>query len=173
MIALSRETSNISNAESSYEIRTRCHADCHADIKARPLPGPMMLHHPVMPRRHKPVIFVCGDSTAKNSGTGKNGSPVAGWGTPIAEFFDSNKAVVNNVGHAGRSSMTYYNGDWPNVLPKSAPAILFSSFSASTTAARPMESATMSVKGPAARCSTPMAGTCRKWPPMLRQKALT
>ena len=67
---------------------------------------------------HKPVIFVCGDSTAKNSGTGKNGSPVAGWGTPIAEFFDPSKAVVNNVGHAGRSSLTYYNGDWPNVLPK-------------------------------------------------------
>jgi lysophospholipase L1-like esterase len=66
----------------------------------------------------KPVIFVCGDSTAKNSGNGKNGNPVAGWGTPIAAFFDSNKAVVNNVGHAGRSSMTYYNGDWPNVLPK-------------------------------------------------------
>ena len=32
----------------------------------------------------KPTIFVCGDSTAKNSGKGKNGEPVAGWGTPIA-----------------------------------------------------------------------------------------
>jgi hypothetical protein len=37
----------------------------------------------------KPVIFVCGDSTSKNSGRGKNGNPVAGWGTPIAAFFDS------------------------------------------------------------------------------------
>lgn len=66
----------------------------------------------------KPAIFVCGDSTAKNSGKGKNGDPVAGWGTPIAEFFDPAKVVVRNVGHAGRSSRTYYDGDWPEVLPQ-------------------------------------------------------
>lgn len=65
----------------------------------------------------KPTIFVCGDSTSKNSGKGKNGNPVAGWGTPIATFFDPAKVTVNNVGHAGKSSMTYYNGDWPKVLP--------------------------------------------------------
>jgi lysophospholipase L1-like esterase len=64
------------------------------------------------------VIFVCGDSTSKNRGNGKSGQPVAGWGTPIAEFFDPAKAVVNNVGHAGKSSFTYYNGDWTNVLPQ-------------------------------------------------------
>jgi lysophospholipase L1-like esterase len=66
----------------------------------------------------KPTIFVCGDSTAKNNGNGKNGSPVLGWGTPIAAFFDPAKATVSNVGHAGKSSLTYYNGDWPGVLPK-------------------------------------------------------
>jgi len=66
----------------------------------------------------KPTIFVCGDSTAKNSGNGRNGTPVAGWGTPIAAFFDPAKATVSNVGHAGKSSMTYYTGDWPAVLPK-------------------------------------------------------
>src|ERR1051325_1704098 len=66
----------------------------------------------------KPTIFVCGDSTAKNSGKGKNGEPVAGWGTPIANFFDPEKVVIKNVGHAGRSSRTYYDGDWPNVLPQ-------------------------------------------------------
>jgi rhamnogalacturonan acetylesterase len=65
----------------------------------------------------KPTIFVCGDSTAKNSGNGKNGSPVAGWGTPIATFFDPEKVTVNNVGHAGTSSLSYYGGDWPRVLP--------------------------------------------------------
>jgi lysophospholipase L1-like esterase len=43
---------------------------------------------------------------------------MVGWGTPIAEFFDPAKAVVKNVGHAGKSSLTYYNGDWPNVLPQ-------------------------------------------------------
>jgi lysophospholipase L1-like esterase len=66
----------------------------------------------------RPTIFVCGDSTAKNAGNGKNGSPVQGWGTPIAAFFDPAKAIVSNVGHAGKSSLTYYIGDWPNVLPK-------------------------------------------------------
>ncbi len=66
----------------------------------------------------KPSIFVCGDSTSKNSGKGKNGEPVAGWGTPIAEFFDPSKVTIKNVGHAGKSSRTYYDGDWPNVLPQ-------------------------------------------------------
>jgi len=66
----------------------------------------------------KPTIFVCGDSTAKNSGKGKSGEPVAGWGTPIADFFDPAKVVIRNVGHAGTSSRTYYDGDWPNVLPQ-------------------------------------------------------
>lgn len=67
---------------------------------------------------NKPSIFVCGDSTSKNSGKGKSGEPVAGWGTPIAEYFDAAKVTVKNVGHAGRSSRTYYDGDWPNVLPQ-------------------------------------------------------
>src|SRR5690242_18078380 len=66
----------------------------------------------------KPSLFVCGDSTAKNQGKGKNGEPVAGWGTPIAEFFDPAKVTVKNVGHAGQSSLTYYNRDWPSVLPQ-------------------------------------------------------
>jgi len=61
---------------------------------------------------------VCGDSTAKNSGNDRQGRPVAGWGTPIAAFFDAAKVTVKNVGHAGRSSLTYYNGDWPTVLPQ-------------------------------------------------------
>jgi lysophospholipase L1-like esterase len=69
----------------------------------------------------KPTIFVCGDSTAKNSGNGKSGEPVAGWGTPIAGFFDPAKVVIRNVGHAGTSSRTYYDGDWPTVLPQIKP----------------------------------------------------
>ena len=70
---------------------------------------------------NKPAIFVCGDSTAKNSGNGNNGQPVAGWGTPIAEYFDPEKVVVENAGHAGKSSFTYYTGDWPDVLPQIKP----------------------------------------------------
>jgi lysophospholipase L1-like esterase len=66
----------------------------------------------------KPGIFVCGDSTAKNSGKGKNGEPLAGWGTPIAGFFDAEKVAIKNFGHAGRSSRAYYDGDWLGVLPQ-------------------------------------------------------
>jgi len=65
-----------------------------------------------------PSIFVCGDSTAKNNGRGRSGEAMVGWGTPIAEFFDSAKVTIKNVGHAGTSSLTYYNGDWPKVLPQ-------------------------------------------------------
>ncbi|MBC7783233.1 MAG: hypothetical protein H7144_05285 [Burkholderiales bacterium] len=66
----------------------------------------------------KPTIFVCGDSTAKNNGKTKEGLQMQGWGTPIAAYFDPAKVTVSNVGHAGQSSMSYYNKDWPNVLPK-------------------------------------------------------
>ena len=66
----------------------------------------------------RPSIFVCGDSTAKNSGKGKNGESVVGWGTPLADFFDPAKAEIKNVAHAGTSSRTYYEGDWPRVLPQ-------------------------------------------------------
>ena len=67
-----------------------------------------------------PTIFVLGDSTARNSAKGKSGEPCAGWGTPLADYFDPAKAVVANVAHAGQSSRTYFNlpGDWPSVLPR-------------------------------------------------------
>lgn len=73
---------------------------------------------PVPAPTTRPTIFVCGDSTARNSGRGKDGDPVQGWGTPIAEFFDPAKVAIANVAHAGQSSLTYYNRDWPNVLPR-------------------------------------------------------
>lgn len=66
----------------------------------------------------RPTIFICGDSTAKNTGKDKAGQPLEGWGTAIAAYFDPAKVTIDNVAHAGRSSMTYYNGDWPSVLPK-------------------------------------------------------
>ncbi|MGA2052331.1 MAG: GDSL-type esterase/lipase family protein [Opitutales bacterium] len=60
-----------------------------------------------------PTIFVCGDSTAKNNARGAEG-----WGTAIAAYFDPAKVTVSNVAHAGQSSRTYYNLDWPKVLPQ-------------------------------------------------------
>jgi rhamnogalacturonan acetylesterase len=67
-----------------------------------------------------PVLFVIGDSTARNNATGKNGEPCAGWGTPLADYFDRDKITVANFAHAGQSSRTYFNhpNDWAAVLPK-------------------------------------------------------
>ena len=59
-----------------------------------------------------PTIFVIGDSTANNNVNGQQG-----WGTPFANYFDPTKARVANRGHAGTSSRSYFNGDWPRVLP--------------------------------------------------------
>src|SRR5476649_2796355 len=70
-----------------------------------------------------PTIFVCGDSTARNTAKGKSGEPCMGWGTPLADYFDPARAMVANVAHAGQSSRTYFTipGDWPSVLPKIQP----------------------------------------------------
>src|SRR5471032_1926717 len=67
-----------------------------------------------------PTIFVLGDSTARNTAKGKSGEQCAGWGTPLADYFDPAKAVVANVAHAGTSSRSYFigAGDWPKVLPR-------------------------------------------------------
>lgn len=69
---------------------------------------------------HRPTVFVLGDSTARNTAKGKTGEPCAGWGTPLADYFDAAKVTVANVAHAGQSSRTYFNlpGDWPAVLPR-------------------------------------------------------
>jgi lysophospholipase L1-like esterase len=79
--------------------------------------GPVRAYAADLPAT-RPTIFVCGDSTAKNSQKDKKGLLMVGWGTTIPDFFDSSKVAINNVGHAGTSSMSYYNGDWPRVLPK-------------------------------------------------------
>jgi rhamnogalacturonan acetylesterase len=65
----------------------------------------------------KPSIFILSDATAFNSGAGRNGQPVAGWGTPFADFFDADKVTVRNVAHTGMSSRTFFNhpDHWPKV----------------------------------------------------------
>jgi lysophospholipase L1-like esterase len=78
---------------------------------AAPAPG-------AAPAAGKPTIFVCGDSTSRYSGSETMTSDLQGWGTPIAKFFDPEKVKVTNVGQAGTSSMSFYNGNWPRVLPQ-------------------------------------------------------
>ena len=91
-------------------------ASFSAAARAQPAPStPAAASSPAPATAALPTIFVCADSTAKNNAGGAQG-----WGTAIEPYFDSTKATVNNVAHAGTSSRTYYNnpGDWPSVLPK-------------------------------------------------------
>lgn len=66
----------------------------------------------------QPTLFILSDATARNSGIGKNGQPMAGWGTSLADYFDSAKVTVRNAAQAGQSSRTYYNHPdyWPKAL---------------------------------------------------------
>lgn len=68
------------------------------------------------PTARVPTIFVLGDSTANNNVRGQQG-----WGTPLTNYFDPAKVRVANRGHAGTSSRSYYNGDWPKVVPEIQP----------------------------------------------------
>ena len=64
-----------------------------------------------------PVVFVIGDSTAKN-GRGKGDGGQWGWASFIEQFFDTTKISVENHALGGRSSRTFYTeGLWDKVLP--------------------------------------------------------
>jgi lysophospholipase L1-like esterase len=65
---------------------------------------------------HKPVLYIIGDSTVKNSdGSGKNGQ--WGWGTVVDAHFDTNKISVRNHAIGGRSSRTFItDGRWDKIL---------------------------------------------------------
>jgi lysophospholipase L1-like esterase len=64
----------------------------------------------------KPVFYIIGDSTVRNSdGTGKNGQ--WGWGSFIADYFDTTKISISNQAIGGRSSRTFITeGRWDKIL---------------------------------------------------------
>ena len=66
--------------------------------------------------KHKPVLYIIGDSTVKNGdGSGKNGQ--VGWGSVIDRQFDTNKISVRNHAIGGRSSRTFItDGRWDKIL---------------------------------------------------------
>ena len=67
-------------------------------------------------KKGRPVVFVIGDSTAKNGkDDGSNGQ--WGWGHFLWESFDTTKVSVENHALGGRSSRTYISeGLWAKVL---------------------------------------------------------
>ena len=66
--------------------------------------------------QQKPVLYIIGDSTVRNGdGSGKNGQ--WGWGSFIAEYFDTTKISVQNHAIGGRSSRTFITeGRWDRIL---------------------------------------------------------
>lgn len=69
----------------------------------------------------KPVLYIIGDSTVKNSdGSGTNGQ--WGWGSIVADYFDTTRISVRNHAIGGRSSRTFITeGRWQKVLDQLKP----------------------------------------------------
>ncbi len=63
----------------------------------------------------KPVLFITGDSTVKNTDRDEDG--MWGWGSQAAEVFDTNRITIVNAAQAGRSCRSYLReGRWDKVF---------------------------------------------------------
>lgn len=70
----------------------------------------------VLLKKAKPVLYIIGDSTVRNGdGSGRNGQ--WGWGSFVANYFDTTKISVQNHAIGGRSSRTFITeGRWDKIL---------------------------------------------------------
>src|SRR5882672_11069037 len=70
----------------------------------------------IVMKKEKPVFYIIGDSTVRNGdGTGKNLQ--WGWGSLIADYFDTTAIDVRNHAIGGRSSRTFITeGRWDKIL---------------------------------------------------------
>jgi len=66
----------------------------------------------------KPVFYIIGDSTVRNGdGSGKNQQ--WGWGSFVADYFDTSRIKIQNDAIGGRSSRTFITeGRWDRILAK-------------------------------------------------------
>ena len=70
---------------------------------------------------YKPTIYIIGDSTVKN-GDGKGKSDLWGWGSFMADRFDTTRISVQNHAIGGRSSRTFITeGRWDRILEQLKP----------------------------------------------------
>jgi len=69
----------------------------------------------------KPTLYVIGDSTVRNGdGTGKGA--LWGWGSVIADHFDTTRIHIENHAIGGRSSRTFITeGRWDKILERLQP----------------------------------------------------
>lgn len=70
----------------------------------------------VLRKKQKPVFYIIGDSTVRNGdGSGKNGQ--WGWGSFIADHFDTTRISIRNHAIGGRSSRTFITeGRWDKII---------------------------------------------------------
>lgn len=69
----------------------------------------------------RPTLYIIGDSTVKN-GDGKGGKDLWGWGSFMADRFDTTRIQVQNRAIGGRSSRTFITeGRWDSILVRLQP----------------------------------------------------
>jgi len=70
----------------------------------------------IIPKKEKPVFYIIGDSTVRN-GSGTGADKLWGWGSFMAEVFDTTKIGVSNQAIGGRSSRTFITeGRWDKIM---------------------------------------------------------
>ena len=101
------------NARSAAEGLMAC---THPELK----PLQAMMQNVVLPttgvkrEEGKPVVFITGDSTVKN--TDRDSTGMWGWGSQAWRIFDENRITYINCAQAGRSCRTYLReGRWDKV----------------------------------------------------------
>jgi rhamnogalacturonan acetylesterase len=71
--------------------------------------------------QQKPVLYIIGDSTVKN-GSGDGQNKLWGWGSFMADHFDTTRISVENHAIGGRSSRTFITeGRWDRILQRLKP----------------------------------------------------
>ena len=101
------------NARSAADGLLQCNHPEVAELKQmmkteRPTTG-------VKRQKGKPVVFITGDSTVKN--TDKEEDGMWGWGSQAATIFDTDKITIQNSAQAGRSCRSYLReGRWDKVI---------------------------------------------------------
>jgi lysophospholipase L1-like esterase len=101
------------NARSAAEGIAACEHPAIAPLKGM-LQNVALPIIPVNRKAGKPVVFLTGDSTVKNTDKEKDG--MWGWGAVASEAFDTTKITVVNAAMAGRSLRTFLKeGRWEKV----------------------------------------------------------
>ena len=101
------------NARSAADGLMACN---HPEVEAlKPMMKTDLPTTGVKREKGKPVVFITGDSTVKNTDLDEGG--MWGWGSQAATIFDTDKITIMNAAMAGRSCRSYLReGRWDKVI---------------------------------------------------------